>query len=204
MPERPEEEPDAARVDLTALIAASVEEEPGAQDRLYSLVYDELRGLAQRMDRRPDHSLCPTEIVNEAYLRLVKQRYPNLRDRDHFYCIAAKIIRRVLVDHARARNARKRGGDAERKFVSTLMDVRNVDSKFHQLDVLALEEALDALAAESPPRAQVVELRFFAGLSVAETARAMGVSEITVKRHWRFAQAWLLAKMSDGGSESRS
>ncbi len=187
---------------LTRLIADSLEGVPGAEDRLYPLIYDELRGLAAYIHgARPGDSLCPTEIVNEAYLRLTRQRGSNLRDRAHFFCIAARIIRRVLVDYARARNAQKRGGLAERTTLSAVVDARAIQPGLEQLDVLALEEALDELSAESPVRAQVVELRFFAGLGVRETADALGVHEMTVKRHWKFARAWLYARMS-GSRES--
>ena len=189
--------------DITGLISGLASGTPGAHDRLFSVIYDELHGLAARVHRQsPNQSICPTELVNEAYLRLVRQRFGNLRDRGHFFCIAARILRRVLVDRARARNALKRGGDAERDRLSTLVDARSIHSRLHQLDVLALEEALEQLAEQSPSRAQVVELRFFAGLSVEETAEAMGVHEITVKRHWKFAQAWLAAKMSDAKGTS--
>ena len=199
MPENPEGD----QAKITALISASVEEVPGARDRLYSLVYDELHRIAAGIQRQcPEQSLCPTEIVNEAYPRLAAQRYSNVRDRSHFYHIAATVIRRVLVDRARAQGARKRGGDLDREPLSTAVDARSLDSGLHRLDILALEEALRELERESPKRAQVVELRFFGGRSVEETAAALGVAEITVKRYWKFAQAWLRSKMSQAEEEA--
>ncbi len=192
------QDPEDEREEITRLICAFSEGVPGAEERLLPLIYDELHGLAARLHREhPQRTLCPTEIVNEAYLRLVGQRYSDWTDRTHFFRIAAKIIRRVLVDHARARNARKRGGDARREELSTIVDASAIHSRFHQLDVLALEEALEALSKKSEPRARVVELRFFAGLSVREVAGAMGVHELTVKRHWKFAKAWLFSKMAE-------
>ncbi len=184
---------------MTQLLSDFAAGVPGAQERLFPVVYDELRGMAANKLRgeRVGHSLTPTDLVNEAYLRLVDQR-ASWNDRAHFFRIAGRLIRRVLVDHARARGARKRGGDAEREPLSTVVDGRSLHARFDQLDVLALNEALEQLERESPSRAQVVELRFFAGLSVEETARAMDVAEITVKRHWKFAQAWLFARMNAG------
>jgi RNA polymerase sigma factor (TIGR02999 family) len=185
------------REDVTRLIGNHVDADAAAAEQLFAVVYDELHGLAARKLRREraNHTLCPTELVHEAYLRLSQQRVGAWKDRAHFFSIAARIIRRILVDHARARNAKKRGGDVEREELSTIVDARAIHSKFHQLDILALEEALKQLAVKSPARAQVVELRFFAGITVAETAELMGVQPITVKRHWKFAQAWLLSRM---------
>lgn len=191
--------PEGTEVEVTQLLSDFVAKVPGAEDRLFPIIYDELHGMAVRKlhRERPHHSFCPTELVNEAYIRLVRQRSSNWKDRAHFYSIAATIIRRVLVDHARARQADKRGGAARQVTLSTVLDGRTLHSRFHQLDVLALEEALTQLAEKSPPRAQVVELRFFAGLSVRDTASAMQVHEITVKRHWKFARTWLLSRMGE-------
>lgn len=190
--------------EITRLISQSADGVDGAHEQLFAIVYDELHALAARKLRgeRADFSLSPTDLVSEAYLRLVKQRSSRWRDRTHFFKVAARIIRRVLVDHARARNAQKRGGGAARRSMTTLVDGRSLHTRLARLDVLALEEALDALVRESPPRAQVVELRFFAGLSVAETAAVMDVHEMTVKRYWKFSQAWLFARMSEGATEA--
>lgn len=189
--------PDPKNEKITELLSEFSRGVPGAEERLFPLIYDDLHRLATRIHReRPQDTLSPTEIVNEAYLRFANQGYSDWQDRTHFFCVAARIIRRVLVDHARAGQARKRGGDVERRNFSTTVECRAFHSPPHQLDVLALEEALDELSRKSGSRAQVVELRFFAGLSVRETARAMGIHEITVKRHWKFAQAWLLSRMS--------
>ena len=186
--------------EITRLISEFVAGVPGAQDRLFPLIYDELHGRAARIQReRPGETLCPTELVNEAYLRLVQQRFQGWQDRRHFLVFAAQVIRRVLVDRARARNAQKRGGGARQRSLATIVDARPLHDDMHQLDVLALEEALDELAENSPSAAQVVELKFFAGLSSREAAEVAGVHEITVKRHWKFARAWLLARMQEQG-----
>lgn len=189
--------PGGERQDVTRLLSDFVAGVPGVQDQLFPLIYDELHRLAAHKLRGEarNHSLCATELVNEAYMRLAKQRASSWHDRNHFLKIAARIIRRVLVDHARSRNAAKRGGDAERQMLSTLVDARALGSRFDDLDVLALEEALGELAERSAIRAQVVELRFFAGLSVEETAEVLGVHAITVKRHWKFARAWLMKRL---------
>jgi RNA polymerase sigma factor (TIGR02999 family) len=185
--------------EITRLISEYLEGDVQAGDRLFSAIYGELRALAvqQLRNEKPDHSLCPTDLVNEAYLRIAGQRTVEWADRAHFFRVAAKIIRRVLVDHARSRNARKRGGNARREALSTIVDARAIHSRLQHLDVLALEEALEQLSEKSPPRAEVVELRFYAGLNVEETARVMGVAGITVKRHWKFARAWLFSRMKE-------
>jgi RNA polymerase sigma factor (TIGR02999 family) len=191
--------------EITRLIGDLSGGSPEDREQLFNAIHDELHGLAVRelKAERPGHTLCPTALVNEAYMRLIQQRTAGVQDRTHFFCIAAKIMRRILVDHARARMSRKRGGDHERATrISTQFAEPSVHARFHQLDVLALEEALGELGRLSPPRAQVVEFRFFAGLSVEETARILEVHEITVKRHWKFAQAWLLARMTGSAHEN--
>jgi RNA polymerase sigma factor (TIGR02999 family) len=145
---------------------------------------------------RAGHSLQATALVNEAYVRLVDARRVHWQDRAHFMAMSARMMRRVLVDHARARGYQKRGGGAEKV---TLVDaLGGTDERPH--DVLALDDALVALAAFDERKSQVVELRFFGGLSVAESAQALGVSVETVMRDWKFAKAWLLRELS--GQES--
>jgi RNA polymerase sigma factor (TIGR02999 family) len=142
---------------------------------------------------RAEHSLQATALVNEAYVRLVDARRVRWQDRAHFLAMSARLMRRVLVDHARARGYQKRGGGAEKV---TLVDaLAGSDERPH--DVIALDDALEALAAFDDRKSRVVELRFFGGLSVAETAQALGVSVETVMRDWKFAKAWLSRELSD-------
>lgn len=167
----------------------------GAMDRLLPLVYDELRRLAQSKMRleREGHTLQATAIVHEAYVRLIDQRRTEWQDRGHFFAIAAQAIRRILVDHARHRGRAKRGGGMAR---ITLDDAIRVEVDQPGLELLALDRALDQLAQESPEKAKVVELRYFAGLSSKETAEHLGVTERTVHRYWTYAQAWLYRRMA--------
>lgn len=140
-----------------------------------------------RRERR-EHTLQPTALVNEAFLRLIDTRSVRWNDRSHFVAIAARLMRRVLVDHARARGYRKRGGQADR---TAFDDALAKGSNATSLNVIAVDRALDALAAIDPRKARVVELRFFAGLSIEETANVLHVSTDTIKRDWRLAKAWL-------------
>jgi RNA polymerase sigma factor (TIGR02999 family) len=165
----------------------------GAQAELFELVYRELKSMAgaQMMRERAGHTLQPTALVNEAYLRLSPggERWEN---RAHFFGAAARAMRRILVDHARRHQASKRGGEAVRVTFADL----DVAAEEPDLDVMALDDALDALAKDEPRLAEVVHLRYFAGLGIAETARVVGTSPATVKRDWTYARAWLLARMS--------
>ena len=160
-----------------------------AASRLLPLVYDELRALAARymQKERRDHTLQPTALVHEAYVRLVDGARVEWQGKTHFYALAATQMRRILIEHARARKARKRGGGARRV---TLEDGIAV-SPNGVLDMLALEDALQRLETISPRQCRVVELRFFGGLSVVETARFLEISVSTVKDEWRVAKAWL-------------
>jgi RNA polymerase sigma factor (TIGR02999 family) len=164
-------------------------------DEVVLLVYEELRRLAAHYLRgeRADHTLQPTALVNEAYLCLAKQDDVRWQNRAHFLAIAANTMRRVLVDHARERGAVKRGGDRRRVTLrsSIALDDRDVD-------ILSLDEALQKLAGFDPEGARVVELRFFGGLTVEETAEATGTSPATVKRTWTAAKAWLYRELSAG------
>ncbi|MEM7198836.1 MAG: ECF-type sigma factor [Planctomycetota bacterium] len=165
-----------------------------AMAQLMPLVYDELRRLASSYlgRERADHTLQPTALVNEAFVRLVGQRDP-FESRGHFMAIAGTAMRRVLVNHARDRQRDKRGGGAARE---TLVDDRTA-AEAPALDLLALDEALVKLGALDDRKVKVVELRYFVGLSVQETALALGVSEKTIKREWQVARAWLRREMSD-------
>src|SRR5262245_3355906 len=160
-----------------------------ALDRLIPLVNDELRRLARHyMSReRPGHTLQTTALVNEAYLKLVGQRSVHWENRNHFYAIAAQLMRRILVDHARTQNYAKRGG----KTRAISLDETAIVSKKPERDLVALDDALNSLAAIDPRRSKVVELRFFGGLSVEETAEVLKVSPVTVMRDWSVAKAWL-------------
>jgi RNA polymerase sigma factor (TIGR02999 family) len=164
-----------------------------AVDILLPVIYDELRKLAANYLRRerPDHTLQPTALVHEAYLRLVDQTRVNWQNRAHFFGVAAQIMRRMLVDHARRHNAEKRG----QNFQKISLD-ENIDRAAERsTQLIALDDALKALADLDEQKARVVELRYFGGLSVEETARVMGVTPTTIKRHWRFAKAWLHGEM---------
>jgi RNA polymerase sigma factor (TIGR02999 family) len=168
-----------------------------AAERLFPLVYDELRALARSQLRRerPDHTLQPTALVHEAYLRLLGGVQPSWNDRRHFFRAAAEAMRRILIEHARKRGRVKRGGKRIQ------VELSGVDLATDQdLDrLLALEDAFRRLEQQDPEAADVVRLRFFAGLSVEETAQATGLSERTVKREWAFARAWLYDALRDPG-----
>jgi len=170
--------------------------DPDTASRLLPLVYDELRALAGRHMRRerPDHTLQPTALVHEAYLRLVDGGRIDLRGKTHFFALAAIQMRRILADHARARNAAKRGGAAKKVTLGDAAAFRTDGV----VDMLSLDEALAKLNRESPRQCRVVELRYFGGLSIEETARALDVSPSTVKGDWRVARAWLARELSGG------
>lgn len=182
--------------DVTQLLVNWQGGDQQALDQLMPLVYAELRRLARAYLRseRSDHTLQSTALVHEAFLKLVQQRDVHWRNRAHFYGIAAQIIRRILVDHARSHQAGKRGSGGIKLELSDAMAV----SKERELDVLQLDSALEKLARIDPRQSRIVELRFFAGLSVEETAEITEVSPATVKREWSFARAWLFREMSRG------
>src|SRR3989442_2097711 len=160
-----------------------------ALDRLMPLVDRELHRLAHHYMRseKPGHTLQTTALVNEAYLRLVDQKHVHWKNRAHFFALSAQLMRHILVDHARKRKYAKRGGDAHRISFDETMAV----SRERGADLIALDDALDKLAAIDSRKSKVVELRFFGGLSVEETAEALSVSPLTVKRDWSMAKAWL-------------
>ena len=181
-------------VDVTQLLRAWGQGDEGALGRLIPLVQQELHRRAQRyMSReKPDHTLQTTALVNEVYLRLVDIARVSWQDRAHFFAIAARMMRRILTDFARARNYQKRGGAA----LHVSFDEALAVSQEQGAEIIAIDEALVALAALDARKSQVVELRFFGGLSVEETAEVLKVSPETVKRDWRFAKAWLHRALS--------
>jgi RNA polymerase sigma factor (TIGR02999 family) len=169
-----------------------------ALDQLMPLVYDELHRMAARYMRREraGHTLQTSALVNEAYLRLVGRRDIEWQNRAHFFAVAAQVMRRLLVDYARGRKYAKRGGDR----IQVTLDEGAGSSKGQPAEVLALHEALEKLAAVDRRKSQLVELRYFGGMSVEETAEVLGVSGITVKREWLKAKAWLYREIERGAS----
>jgi RNA polymerase sigma factor (TIGR02999 family) len=165
-----------------------------ALDHLMPLVYDDLKRQALRYMQResPGHALQPTALVHEAYLRLIDQRHVRWRNRAHFFGVAAGMMRRILVDQARLRRAEKRGGEWERV---TLVGDEPAGAAT-DVDVLALHESLERLASFDPRQEQIVELRYFGGLTIPEVAEVVGISEATVVREWTVAKAWLRADLS--------
>ena len=183
--------------EITELLARWRSGDRRALDSLMPVVYDELRRLARHYLRQEGaaHTLQSTALVHEAYVRLAGQRTPDWQGRTHFFGVAARLMRQILVDHARARRADKRGGDA----LTLSLDERLVGAAHQNLDLIALDQALDALAALSPQQSRIVELRFFGGLSIEDTSEVLGVSPATVKRGWTAARAWLFREMSGSG-----
>ena len=188
----------SAASDVTGLLVAWSEGDRAALDRLIPFVYEELKRLAHRrmQGERPGHPLQTTALVNEAYLRLIDINRVRWQDRAHFFAVAAQAMRRVLVEAARTRDAQKRGGDV--RFVT--FDEDELQGVEPSLDLLALHEALDALARMDERKARVVELRFFGGLSVDEAADALGVSSDTVVRDWKVARLWLMRELRRTGT----
>ena len=183
-----------AKSELTQLLRAWGEGDHEALEKLTPLVYDELHRLAHHYMARekPGHTLQTSALVNELYLRLVDIPQMSWQNRAHFFALSARMMRRILTDFARSRHYLKRGGEA--RHVS--LDETAVVSREVDADIVALDEALDRLAALDPRKSQVVELRFFGGLDVEQTAEVLKVSAETVKRDWRFAKAWLLRALS--------
>jgi RNA polymerase sigma factor (TIGR02999 family) len=167
-----------------------------ALDALTPLVYDELRRLAARYLRREreGHTLQSTALVHEAYLRLIDQRDVHWQNRNQFFALASELIRRILVDHARARMAAKRGGAQ----VQLELDEAIAAPEEKDLDLVALDDALQALASADPQQSRIVELRYFAGLTIEQTAEILNISPATVKRDWTVAKAWLKREMTRG------
>ena len=185
-------------VDVTGLLRAWSAGDHAAGERLLPVIYAALHRQAERAMRREDagHTLEPTALIHEAYLQLVGQQRAEWHNRVHFLGVAAHVMRRILVDHARARHAAKRGGGAP---VLSLGGAEAAGAGLpaeQGVDVLALHEALERLAALDPDQARLVELRYFGGLNIEETAAALGVSPATVKREWAIARSWLRRELS--------
>jgi len=181
--------------EVTLLLSALTRGDDGAASKLIPVVYAELRRLAGSYMRRErvDHTLQATALVHEAYLKLIEQRSANWQSRAHFFGVAAQLMRRILIDHARGHSRQKRGG--EQKRVS--LDEAFVFSEKQADELLAVDDSLNRLAEIDPRQARVVELRFFGGLSVEEAAEVLGVSPKTVKRDWSVAKAWLYADLKE-------
>lgn len=183
---------------VTQLLVSWSQGDQQALKELTPLVYKELRRLAGHYLRRerPDHTLQGTALVHEAYLRLVDQKRVKWQNRAHFFGVAAQMIRRILVDHARGHRAEKRGADAVKLSLDEVLTI----PEERNLDLVALDDALSALASLDPQQGRIVELRFFGGLSIEETAEVIGISPATVKRDWAMAKAWLYRDMSQRAS----
>jgi RNA polymerase sigma-70 factor (ECF subfamily) len=187
-PEKP-----APLPDVTELLLAWGQGDESAFERLVVMVHAELRRLARRQmaGERPGHTLQTTALVNEAYLRLIDLSQVRWQDRAHFLGMSARVMRRILVDHARARAASKRGGHDQKVPIEDAAAVTGERS----VDLIALDDALQALAAVDSRKSQVVEMRFFGGLNIEETAESLHVSPETIKRDWRVAKVWLLREL---------
>lgn len=190
---------DVDRSDLTRLLRRWSDGEEDASDRLMEVIYGDLKAIAHNrlQAERSGHTLRTTALVHEAYLRFVETRDTDWRDRAHFFAVASRVIRHVLVDYARSRKAQKRGGGRVR--VTLTPETARVEEPV--LEVLALDEALSGLAERSPRLGQVVECRYFGGMSVRETAAALDVSTRTVERDWKKARAYLYRALAPGDPE---
>jgi len=187
--------------ETTQLLRAWASGDRGALDRLTPRVYDELRRIAGHFmqHERPGRTIQATALVHEAYLKLIDITNVDWQHRAHFFAVAAQILRRILLDQARRRVAAKRGGGRPRVDLDQVADIGSGRAR----ELIALDDALNALATVDPRKAQVIELRFFAGLSVEETAEVLKVSSDTVMRDWKLARAWLLAELGDQQNENR-
>lgn len=188
--------------EVTQLLAEMRQGAAGAQDQLYGIVYTELKRIAANYMRRErsDHTLQATALVHEAYMELVDQTRVNWQNRAHFFGVAAQLMRRILVDHARTQGAQKRGGNAQKLCIDENIGMASVSEvAFDELD-----EALNRLNEMDADQAKIVELRFFGGLTVEEVAEVMGVSTATIEREWRMARAWLHHQLSLNSQASQA
>jgi RNA polymerase sigma factor (TIGR02999 family) len=169
-----------------------------ARDELLRLVYEPLRAIAERHlhHEREGHTLQPTALVHELYLRLVDQRQVEWNDRNHFFAVSAQVMRRILVDHARRRKSEKRGGGVVPLTIGAALDVASTET----FDVIALDDALEGLSKVFPQQAKLVELRFYGGLTIDQTAAVLGISPATVSREWTLARAWLRRALTQGNT----
>lgn len=181
--------------DVTILLNQMNEGEPSAPEELLPLVYSELRKLAAGYlkNERTDHTLQPTALVHEAYIRLVDWQNTNWQNRSHFFAVAAQVMRNILVDHARRKKAEMHGGNLQKLALDEAISF----SQAREVDLVDLDDALQELAKLDERQSKIVELRFFGGLTIEETAHAIGVSTMTVSREWNFAKAWLYRRLSD-------
>ena len=186
------------KTDVTTLLQKWSRGDTEAGDQLAPLVYDNLRRVARRYLRseRPGHTFHSADLVHEAYLRMVDQKSVRWLDRAHFFAVSAQMMRRILVDHARTRHREKRGGGASMLALNEAIDT----PRRRSVELIALDEALDALAQLDPRQSQIVELRFFAGLSIDEAAEVMGISKATANRDWVTARAWLARELRQRGA----
>ena len=184
----------SSSVQVTQLLARWSSGDPDAREALIPLVYDELRRLARSFlaRQRSDHTLQSTALVHEAYMRMVGHTSVHFENRAHFFAVAAQLMRRILVDHARKHNAAKRGGGN----VTLVLDEEIAMPAKSGIDLEALDDALNKLAALDPRQASVVEMRFFGGLSIDEASKVLGISPATIKREWTTARTWLLDEMT--------
>lgn len=201
---------------ITRLLAQWRDGDEAALNKMTTLLYQELRALAQRhlQRERPNHTIQRTALVHEAFLRLLNQQYLDLQSRGHFFALASSIMRRILVDHARARSASKRGGGAAMLSLDHIENPGDSEETAptagrdsiaepqgtgaDSTDIAAIDEALTRLGALDPRQAQIVEMRYFGGLTIEETAQALEISDATVKREWTLARAWLRRELSRG------
>jgi RNA polymerase sigma-70 factor, ECF subfamily len=191
----------SATHDITQLLVRASSGEQRAVDVLLPVVYEELRLIAERCLRRerPDHTLQTTALVHEAYMKLVDQRQVQWQNRAHFFAIAAQAMRRILVNHAKSVNRVKRGGKRGRVPLDESLAV----TPDQDINLVALDEAMERLAQIDPRKSKLVELRFFGGMSIEETAEVLGIAPATVKRDWNFAKAWLYRELTrDEGLEA--
>jgi len=188
--------------DITAMLAAWKDGSAKALDRVIDVIYPEMRRIARKhlARRRPGESLESAALANEAYLKLLHSGGIRCENRTHFLALCSQMIRRILIDHARSRGFAKRGGDAQRVPLDQVL----LSAQARGIEVLALDKALEALARIDARKSRVVELRYFGGLSIEETAEALGVSLDTAKRDWRLARAWLLTELSNKQESRKS
>ena len=193
---------DGTQHEVTRLIQAASASDRAAADRLLVLVYDQLRRIAQQRmsEERAGHTLQVTALVHEAYARLVANAELTWDSRGHFFTAAARAMRRILIEHARARAREKRGGPDQRPLTLDIGEVADLAQEEKNEQIIALDEALCRLESQRPRVARVVHLRFYAGLSVDETARTLGISARTVNLDWAFARAWLYKELADAAN----
>lgn len=189
--------PVTAKKEITAMLRAWGAGDEQASDELIRAVYQELRRQArfQLRRERPNHTLDTAALINEAYLKLIEQRSVKWKDRNHFFALASKLMRRVLVDHARTRHRLKRGGQEANLDLDAALTVADISNAI-DIDMIALDEALTRLAELDEQQVKIVELRYFGGLEVTETAQVLGISTATVVREWAVAKSWLKRQLS--------